>query len=203
MSTGPKRTAELLEQLIESKRNLADTLVDKGEDASFEEPFDTLVQKAGDYIPKSYIFVDDNGNEFAGTFVSQETVFNATENDVREGKVFASELGVKTGTKFIPSYVVSEGYTVVTENSEFAIKNLKHLYDFTRLQALICPYANSFAESVSTEKVAINTDVYAANSNESLSKITTDDTNRWIKLNITNTSGKIYLIRYFTYKEIN
>ena len=154
-------------------------------------------------IGKTFVITDESGNELTGVVTEKEQVFTATDNDVREGSVYASDAGVSTGKKFIPSYVMSEGYTVITSKSEFAIKNLKHLYEFTKLQALICPYSNSFANSVATEKVAINTDVYAVNSTTSLSKVTMDDENRWIKFNITNTSDGIYLIRYFTYKEIN
>ena len=64
-----ERTFELLRQLAASKKNLADTLVSKGEDAEVKEPFDDLVQKAAGYIPKSYIFVDENGKEVVGTLV--------------------------------------------------------------------------------------------------------------------------------------
>lgn len=202
MSTGLKRTVELLEQLIDSKENLADTLVSKGEEASFEEPFNDLVQKAGDYIPKTYTFIDESGKEITGVLVDQETVFDATVNDVREGKTFASDLGVKVGEKFIPSYVVREGYTVVMPGASFTLKYLGHLCDFTRFQAIICPYTNSIAGSVTAEKVAIDRDVYVVNSSTSLAKITIDNQNGWIDLNITNTSDVRYIIRYFTYKEI-
>lgn len=54
----------------------------------------------GCYSPmgKTFILQDENGNEITGVIVDQETVFNATPNDVREGKVFAGDEGVKTGT---------------------------------------------------------------------------------------------------------
>ena len=204
MSSGYKRTLELLKQLIASKKNLSDTLVSKGEEAKFSEPFDDLVQKAADYIPKSYIFVDEEGNEIAGALVSQETIFDATENDVREGKVFASELGVKTGEKFIPSYITQEGYSFVTGGSQFEIKSLQNLdrYDFTKLQVLICPYNESIAESVATEKVAINENVYLVNSAEIFSTVSRDTEKKYINLGFKNESETLYLIRYFTYKEI-
>lgn len=199
-----ERTFELLTQLVNSKTNLADTLVAKGEEASVSEPFDDLVQKAADYIPKSYIFVDENGNEIAGSLVSQETVFDAEENDVREGKVFASELGVKTGTKVIPSYNTSEGYSIITPNSEFTIKSLTELdrHNYTKLQAIICPYAGSIADSVAAEKVVIDDGVYVVNSTDALATVIKDDINKHINLGITNESANLYVLRYFTYKEI-
>lgn len=198
------KTLELLQQLKASKKNLSDTLVSKGEEASEKEPFDDLVQKAADYIPKSYLFVDEKGNEVAGVLVSQETVFDAVENDVREGKVFATATGVKTGEKFIPSYVTQEGYSIVTGGSQFEIKSLQNLdrYDFTKLQVLICPFNKSIAESVATEKVAINENVYLVNSSEIFSTVSKDTEKKYINLGFKNESETLYLIRYFTYKEI-
>jgi len=204
MSKGYTRTLELLNQLIASKKNLSDTLVEKGEEAEFNEPFDDLVQKAADYIPKTYILVDENGNEVVGTLVSQETIFDATENDVREGKVFATETGVKTGEKVIPSYNTTEGYVLIPNGSTFTIKSLKTLdkYNFTKLQAIICSYAGSVIESVAAEKVVIGESVYAVNSTDIIATVTVDNDNKHINLGITNDSGSLCLLRYFTYKEI-
>lgn len=198
-----ERTFELLTQLVNSKKNLSDTLVSKGEEASVNEPFDDLVQKAADYIPKSYIFVDENGNEIAGALVSQETVFDATENDVREGKVFATETGVKMGEKVIPAYHTSEGYQLITSGSVFKIPlSTLDTYDFSKLQVIICPWAGSLAKSVAAEKVAIDEGVYAVNSTELLATVTKDGETKSINLGITNDSGNLYVLRYITYKEI-
>lgn len=203
MSSGYKRTVELLGQLIGSKKNLADTLVEKGEEADFNEPFDDLVEKAANYVPKTYIFVDEEGNEVAGTLVEQETVLTATTNDVREGKVFVSETGLKTGEKFIPSYVITEGYRIITNGSVFAIPLAElNKYDFTKLQVIVCPWGGSLVGSVAAEKVGIDENVYAANSTEIISPITRDNENKKIDLGITNNSGSLYVLRYFTYKEI-
>ena len=199
-----ERTFELLNQLLNSKKNLSDTLVSKGEEASANEPFDDLVQKAADYIPKSYIFVDESGNEVARMLVAQETVFDAGVNDVRAGKVFGTETGVKTGEKFIPSYVVREGYRIIPNGSEYNLTTLydMDMYDFTKLQAILCPYNSSISQSVAAEKVAINEGVYAVNSTTLLSTVVKDSTTKSIKLGITNNSGSPSVLRYFTLKEI-
>ena len=202
MATGPKRTAELLEHLIESKKNLADTLIDKGEEASFDDPFDTLVQKAGDYIPKSYMFVDEDGNEIPGALVDQETIFTATENDVREGKVFVSELGVKTGEKYIPSYQTTNATRYIKAGQEFSIPLVKNdLYDYTKLQAVICTFNRTLSDSVSVEKSVLNDSVYPVHSTIAISVVTKNDDNKSICLGITNKTDVPYVIRYFTYKE--
>jgi hypothetical protein len=49
-------------------------------------------------LGKTVIFVDENGNEIMGVVVGQETVLTANDNDVREGKVYASNEGVSVGT---------------------------------------------------------------------------------------------------------
>lgn len=195
-----ERTIELLTQLKNSKKNLADTLVSKGEVANVKEPFDDLVQKAADYIPKSYIFVDEEGNEVAGTLVEEKTVFDATENDVREGKVFATELGVKTGTKVIPIYFAHQGSKIVTAGKAFTING--NNYDYTKLQAMICLYNSNSANSVATEKVVINDNVYMVQSVDSIAVVTKDDTTKNIVLNITNDTNKPQILRYFYFREV-
>lgn len=200
---GAKRTVELLEQLIESKEHLADMLTSKGEEASFDEPFNDLVEKAGEYIPKSFIFVDEGGNEIPGFLVDQETIFTATANDIREGKVAASELGVVVGEKEIPSYYTVEGISVVQPGKELKVTIAKgDMYDYTKLQALVCKYNTSMANSVAAEKVVINDKVYESGSTVELSSITKDANSKSVLFGIINTNAKLALIRYFTYKEI-
>lgn len=48
--------------------------------------------------PKTYVLTDKNGKEITGVLVDNLTVFTATPEDVRSGKVFAGDEGVKTGT---------------------------------------------------------------------------------------------------------
>lgn len=54
----------------------------------------------GCYSPmgKSFILVDEIGNEVTGIVVGQETVFTAVDSDVVKGKVYGSNHGVSTGT---------------------------------------------------------------------------------------------------------
>lgn len=46
----------------------------------------------------TFILVDENNNEFTGVLVDQLTVFDATKEDVKLGKVAASDSGVIIGT---------------------------------------------------------------------------------------------------------
>ena len=49
-------------------------------------------------IGKTFVLVDENGNEVTGVIVGSEVIFTATDEDVRAGKVYASNDGVSVGT---------------------------------------------------------------------------------------------------------
>lgn len=150
---------------------------------------------------KTVILTDENGNEIAtGVVTESEVVFTATDNDVREGMVYASDSGVSTGTKEIPIYHSTEGSKLVTNGSKFILPIQN--YEYTKLQAIICSYNTNITNSVSAEKVAINGNLYPVQSTEAESAITVDTENQRIDFGITNTSGKLCLIRYFIFKEI-
>ena len=156
----------------------------------------------GSGLAQTYILEDDNGNEIIGVVSDEEVVLDATVNDVREGKTFASDLGVKTGEKEIPAYHTTEGVKTISIGSEFIIEIPRsNRYDFTKLQAIICPFNTSLSDSVSTEKVSINGEVYGVGSAEPLATVTVDHDNKTIKLGIINNGTVPYVIRYFTYKE--
>lgn len=150
----------------------------------------------------TYILVDEEGNEIPAVFVENETAFTATANDIRLGKTAVTDSGVTEGTKDIPAYHTTEGVTAVPVGSEFAITiRTADRYDFTKLQAIVCPFNNSLSSSVAADKVAINSSVYPAGSAEALATVTVDHEKKQIKLGITNEGESLCVIRYFTYKE--
>lgn len=154
-------------------------------------------------LMKSFILETEDGKEIPAVLTDQEVVFNATPNDIREGKVAATDTGVTIGEKYIPSYHTTEGYRVISPNHKFEIplKSL-NLYEYTKLQVIICPYNGSLSESVSAEKVSIEGKVYNVNSNKSISNVATDNLKQSIDLGITNSTDTPSILRYFTYKEI-
>lgn len=153
--------------------------------------------------PKTYILTDEDGNEMAtGVVVGEKTVFTATDNDVRLGKVYAGDEGVKTGTKDIPIYYTTSGVVAIPAGSELKIVIEENdRWDYTELQAMICPYNSSIDNSVSVEKVVIKDKVYNSGSTAVVASVTKDATNNAILFGITNNSTKQALIRYITYKE--
>lgn len=154
-------------------------------------------------IGKTFIITDPDGNEITGVVVDQETVFTAGDNDVREGKVYASDSGVSTGIKVIPTYHTSEGYKIITAGSMFTIElSLQNLYDYTKLLCIICPYNSSISSSILAEKVVIENNLYESNSTTVVSMVTKNETDKSINLGITNDTSSTYVLRYITYKEI-
>lgn len=153
-------------------------------------------------IGKTFILVDEDGNEITGVCVDNPVVFtaNATE-DIREGKVAATDEGVVTGSAVIPNYETYEGTKVIPNGSTFLVPMNEH-YNYTKFQAIICNYNTSFANSVAADKVVINDNVYIVQSTDVLSTIVQNQDNSTIDFGITNTSGQPYLIRYFMYKEL-
>lgn len=152
-------------------------------------------------IGKTFILTDENGTELTGVVVDQETIFTAGDNDVREGKVYASDAGVSTGTKFIPSYVTSEGFRLIPAGSDFILTLWNGQHEYTKLQAIFCPFNSSISNSVGADRVAIENNVYSVQSVVAESTITISDPDV-VNFGITNTSDVPCLIRYFTYKEV-
>lgn len=151
---------------------------------------------------KTYLLEFEDGTTVPAVLVDSETIFTATENDIREGYTAVTDSGVTTGTKFIPPYFTSVGSRLITDAREFIIPLSKRAaYDYTAIQCIICPYNNSIADSVAADKIVIGDNVYATGSTEVLSVLTKDSDNESVNLGITNDSGIDYIMRYFTYKE--
>lgn len=154
---------------------------------------------------KTLTIVDSDGLEMTGVVVDSHVVFTANAaTDIREGKVAATDAGVVTGTKVIPSYHTSEGFRVIPSGTEYYIPFYDNFgyYDYTKLQAIICAFNTSLENSVSSEKVVLNDNVYEVKTTEVLSVVTKNSAEKKVMLGITNENDKPQILRYFTYKEI-
>lgn len=47
---------------------------------------------------KTFVIVDEKGNELTGVLVDEITIFDATADDIKLGKIAASDSGVVIGT---------------------------------------------------------------------------------------------------------
>lgn len=152
---------------------------------------------------KTFILLDENGNEITGVVVDQETIFTAGDNDVRDGMIYASDDGVSTGTKDIPPYRTTAGYRLISPKEEFCIPLSDYQqYDYTVFQCMITLVdMNDINNSVATSMVSIKNGVYAVNSTTKLANVVKDHENMSIKLNVSNDSNDYYFIYYFTYRQ--
>ena len=155
---------------------------------------------SGDDETNTYILVDEAGNEVQAVLVSEETVFDATPNDIREGKTAVTDAGVTVGTKDIPAYHTFEGFKVISAGKPFSF-SLRDWTNYTKLQVIICAVNTTSSNSVAAEKVAINDKVYAVGSTEELSTVTMTEDGTSINLGIINEGERPCIMRYFTYKE--
>lgn len=155
-------------------------------------------------IPKTFVLTDKNGNEFTGVVTGQKTVFTANAaQDIRQGKVAATDAGIVTGSAIIPNYETSTGQKLVKSGSSFKLCLSKNnAYDYTELQCIICPFNSSMDDSVSAERVVIGDNVYGVNSTAIVAAVTKNKNEKSIDFNLTNTTDIPYIIRYFTYKEL-
>ena len=154
-------------------------------------------------LGKTFIITDESGVEYVGVVTDKEVIFDATDNDVREGSVYASDEGVSTGTKVIPSYHTAHGARIITENANFSVKIADlDRYDYTALHGIICSYNTTLTNSVSAEKVVLYDAVYPVQSTEAISTVVKDDETKSIVLGITNDTTQMKVFRYMTYKEI-
>lgn len=150
---------------------------------------------------QTFLLVDEAGNEIPAVFVDEEVEITATPNDIRLGTTAITGDGVVVGEKNIPSYHTVEGYRVVTKNTPITITH--DLYDYTKLQAVLCDFNTNITNSVAVSRVALENNVYNVGSTEPVSTLVKEhDTNR-INFGIINDSGKMCILRYFMYKEID
>ena len=146
---------------------------------------------------KTFILEDEAGTQFMAVCVGEETVFTATDNDVREGLVYASDKGVSTGTKIIPVYYAGYGEKIVLANREVTITTPE--YDYDSLMVIISTYNTSLSQSFVSTYVSVYDAIYMVGSNTKVADITIDTENEKVNLGITASEKSV--LRYFVIKE--
>lgn len=166
-------------------------------------PFTELVDKSEglEIPPQTYILVDEAGNEVAAAFVDEPVTLTATANDIRIGTTAVTGDGVTTGDKVIPAYHTTEGTKAIPAGSMLEIKLYSENCRYTKLIAVICDYNTNLADSLATQMVVLNDNVYLVGSIETLAKITVDTDKQSINLGIINDANTPRIIRFMTYRE--
>ena len=158
----------------------------------------------GSAMPKVFQLELEDGTVLEGVVAEEAPDITATANDVRKGKTVITSDGLIEGEKIIPSYHTTEESRYVPDGSAFIIPmSGLDLYDYTKLQVIICAFNSTINNSVSAEKVVILNKVYNVGSTEAIADVTKDSNEKQINLGITNDSGYPCIARIFTYKEID
>lgn len=151
--------------------------------------------------PKTYILTDNNGKEITGVLVDNVIMFDATPEDVRVDKIFASDEGVQTGTD-TKTYRTTVGSRVILPNEAFSVPiQYYDGYNYTSFFAMIAVLNTTASDSVSVNRVSINDKVFSVNSTTKLADVTKNSSTKSVDLNITNSTNNTYVIHYSTYKE--
>lgn len=166
--------------------------------------YGNMVGSSGGILGKTVEIISDDGTDLMGVVVDQETVLTATPNDIRKGKIAATEYGIIEGEKDIPAYRTERGFRVIKPGASFSIYFTPDDYDqynYTQLQCMIAPFNTSISDSYAINKIVINDGVYMTESTNKISDVTKNSETKSIDLNITNDSDVNQFIYFFTYKE--
>lgn len=149
---------------------------------------------------KTLVLVDEDGNEITGVITENVQVFDATPADVKIGKIFAGDEGVKEGTA--KTYRTTCGRIGIAPGELAVIPLSKYnSYDYTELQCIISEFNTTLLNSVSAIKVVINDKIYVVNSINSVADVTKDVDSKSINLNFINDGENDIVIHFFTYRE--
>lgn len=163
----------------------------------------TYTKGGGSEPAKTIVLRDSEGNEFVAVLVDEEVDFTATADDIREGKVAATDDGVTVGKKYIPGYLASQGTKIIAAGKSFSVKLADNdLYDYSKFQAMLCVFDTNASNSVNCDKVVMENNTYNVLSTISLGETRLDHGNKTIELGFTNETSSPYLIRFFTMKEV-
>lgn len=150
--------------------------------------------------PKTYILTDNNGKEITGVLVDNVTVFDATPEDVRVDKVFASDEGVQTGVD-TKTYRTTMASRVIKPGESLSIPlTYYNAYDYTKFQGVIVLYNTSYSTTVNTIGVTVGDSVFSIDTSK-LASITKNAETKSVDFNIVNTTTNTYEIFYSTYRE--
>ena len=152
-------------------------------------------------MPKLIEITDIDGNVFVGAVTDSEVNLDATRNDVKIGKKFASNDGISEGID-TRTYRTTQASRLILPGDNFSIPLDKYdIYNYTKFQAVIAEFNTTFADSVKVNRIALNDAVYHVNSSTKISDITKNTLTKSIDFNIVNDTENSYVIHYMTCKE--
>ena len=150
---------------------------------------------------KTVILMDSNGNEMTAVVTGEEVVFTATADDIKIGKIAATDEGIVEG-KNTNTYQTTASTCLILPGEDFSIPlNNRNTYDYTKFQCIIVVFSSDYSANVESFGITVDDSVFSVETSNKISDITKNHDTKSIDLNFTNTTDKVYSIRYFTYHE--
>lgn len=150
-------------------------------------------------LGKTFILVDESGNEITGVVTENIQAFDAKPKDVRINKTFVSDDGVSVGENTI-TYRTEQGSWMIMPDEDFILPLSEYnKYNYTGLQCMFAPFNTNIDDSIAIDKIVLNNSVFEVNSTKKISSVTKDELTKSINFNIKNISENPYFIYYFTY----
>lgn len=152
-------------------------------------------------MPKMIEIVDGNGSTIIGTVTDSAVTFNATRDDVKVGKVFASNDGVQEGTD-TRTYRTTVGNKIIQPGENISIPLSEYdKYNYTKFQGVIVIYNSDYSTNVNVVGITIDDYVFSSSTSNKLSTITKNSVTKSIDFNVKNDTQNAYEVFYSTYHE--
>lgn len=152
-------------------------------------------------MPKMVEIVDGNGNTLVGTVTDSAVVFDATREDVKVGKIFASNDGVQEGID-TNTYRTTVGSKIIEPGENISIPLSQYdKYNYTKFQGVIVIYNSDYSTNVNVVGITIDDYVFSSSTSNKLSTITKNSVTKSIDFNVKNDTQNAYEVFYSTYYE--
>lgn len=152
-------------------------------------------------IPKMVEIIDGNGNTLVGTVTDSAVVFDATREDVKVGKMFASNDGVQEGID-TKTYRTTVGSEIIKPGENISIPLSQYdQYNYTKFQGVIVIHNSDYSTNVNVVGITIDDYVFSSSTSNKLSTITKNSVTKSIDFNVKNDTQNVYEVFYSTYHE--
>lgn len=157
-------------------------------------------QVGGGAPVKTITLVNENGEEITAVVIGKDFIFDATAEDVKEGKTFASDLGVDVGVNE-HMYNAQHGTCLINPGDNFSVTlNENDEYNYAAFQAIVTMSDMSADNSMFANKIVLNNAVYDVASGAKVSDVTKNHASKSVDFNMVNDTDSVYVIHYITYK---
>lgn len=157
-------------------------------------------QVGGGAPVKTITLVNEKGEEITAVVIGKDFIFDATAEDVKEGKTFASDLGVDVGVNE-HMHNAQHGTCLINPGDDFSVTLSENdEYNYAAFQAIIIVSDISAGNSMFANKIVLDNAVYDVASGEKVSDVTKNHAKKSVDFNLVNDTDSVCVVHYITYK---